>query len=291
MDPFTMMALTGGMGALGAVAGGKKKNESSITGISSIADANASELMGGQLTDEQLKQLQGLVSQGPGAQDVTAGLESSRGLASMLEKLSQSGGLPGQEDIASAQGFANDIFAPQRQALDVTFKDEAERVAQLSAQLGRPVNDPILQAKLARSKGEQVGQLEAQKGAFSAEQARALPMQRLDFTNQLAGVRSGIASQAMSNRMALLSLGSQLKDSERNFRLQTATRRTSGQSGGGVSEAISGGLAGVGVGASLFGSGGIFGAPSTVPRIPRVGGSGFSSGTTVGRGVPIGMQP
>lgn len=282
LGPLGVGLALGGIGALVGAQGSKQSATQSIQ----LSPASDFEKFSGQLSQDQLKQLQALVGAGAGEADVAAGAQSQRDLAGMLEGLVSSGGLPTQSDIQSAQGFASDIFAPQRQALETQFTQSNEEVAQLAAQLGRPVNDPILQAKLARFKGEQVGQLSAQQGAFAAQEARNLPLQRLGFAESLTNVRQGLASQAFSNRQALATLGSQFLAGERNFRLGAANRTTTSRSGGGLEGAISGALAGAGTGIKL---GGLLG-----------GGGGSSLGLTgsqsltqpaLGSSAGLGSQP
>ncbi len=252
------MALGGllsvGGGLLGAIAGGQRSRSRQTTesGVR-LALESAEEKQFRETTAEQFGQLRGLVGAGPGQQDVQAGLGAQRDLAAMLQQLSQTGGLPGQQDISAARGLAADIFAPEQQAIRAGFGEQQQRTAQLAAQLGRPVNDPILQARLAQEQTRQLGALGARQTAFSAEQAQRLPLQRLGFAGQLADVRSGLASQALANRQTLLGMGQQLQQAERQFRLGTGTRFSTAeqQSGGGLGGAISGGLAGFGQFASV----------------------------------------
>lgn len=182
-----------------------------------------------EVQQSQLGDLRGLVGLGPGRQDVKAGLEAQNNLAAFLSQLQQTGGLPGQEDITAAQTYAGQIFAPQRVAMQQAFQEQGQQQAQLAARLGRRVNDPILQAKLAQSQTQQSAMLEAQQGAFAAEQARNLPLQRLQFASQLAQLRGGLATQALQNRLTLAGLGSQFAQQQQQFRVNTATRENIAQ--------------------------------------------------------------
>jgi hypothetical protein len=177
----------------------------------------------------------------------------------MLQQFSQGGYMPSQQDNAQAQAFAQSQFAPQQVAQDQQFTQEKQRANQLAAQLGRPVNDPIIQARLSQERMQSQERLGAQQGAFASQFAMQQPQQRLGYTGQLAELQSGLASQAMQNRQALIGLGSQLQGQDQQFRLGAANRSSTTTGGGGMAGAISGGLAGFGSGMSLagmFGGGG-----------------------------------
>lgn len=238
MDPITLIPSI--LGALGGAAGG------SSTSMRVLAPPSASELAGEKAITQNLPIWQQLVNVGPGQQDVVAGLGSSRDLASMLQSYAQGGFLPGQQDWQTASQFSQRAFQPQEVALNQAFQGEQQRTAQLAAQLGRPVNDPILQAKLAQERSQGMERLGASRSAYEAQFAQNLPMQRLGFMGQLADVRNSLASQAMANRQALVSAGSQLENAGRAFRAQTAGVRTT--TGGGVQGATTGILGGLGAG-------------------------------------------
>lgn len=255
----------GASAVIGAVAGNQPKKSS--TSINAGTAGNDERFATRTITN-QFSSLNNLVKQGPGASDVTAGLESQRGLADLLKQMTANGGAPSTEDLASANQFSQDIFAPERQSITSGFAEQAQRTAQLAARLGRPVNDPILQSRLAQEQTRQIGGLEARQTAFRAEEARNTSNRRLQLQAGLADVQGGLATQAFQNRQSLLGLGQSIQAAERNFRLGTATQNTTG--GGGSGEAISGGFAGAGAGASLMGSFGGFSTGSV---------SGFDANT------------
>lgn len=280
---MSLLALGLGGAALGALGGMMPSKQESQTRLEMAPESQLEKDISSRLPG-QLQGLESLIGLGAGSSDVTAGVEAQRGLAGLLESLQSTSGLPNEKDIMEAQRFGSQVFQPQRVALEQGFLKEEQRVAQLAAQLGRPVNDPILQAKLAESKMNQFGQLEAQQGAFSAQEARRLPQQRLNLAEQLAGVRGGLATQAMQNRMTLLGLGQNLLQNERNFRVASATRNTTGQSGGGLQGAITGALGGASLGVRAFnafsgGGGGGAAAPTT---------SAANFGSNFGQFRPIG---
>jgi hypothetical protein len=240
-------ALAGGV--LGAVAGGlgQKTNQTSQVHLApeSQLEKDSAALMGGQLG-----QLQGLVGAGPGQADVEAGLGAQRGLAALLQQFSQGGFLPQQQDFQQAQQFTNQAFAPQQLQMQQGWADEDLELQRLAARTGRSVNDPVLRNKLAQTRGQQQAQLGAQQTSFMSQFAQQMPQQRLGFAQQLAQVQGGLATQAMANRQALLSMGQSIRGQEQQFRLGSAARSTSQTSGGGLAGAISGGMAGFGVGAA-----------------------------------------
>lgn len=262
-----------GMGALGALAGSQGQ-KSSQDYTSNVKLQDISTLNRGRSTSERsavtaqdtmLQQLQGLTAAGPGASAITDSLGASNNLANALQTASASGGMPGQQDIQGAQQFTSNIFAPQQTQLNQQFQDQQVEQARLAARLGRPVNDPILQAKMQTEQVRQQQGLSAQMTSASAQTAQQFSDRRLSLLNDVANVRGGLATQAFSNRQALATLGNQIVTSERNYRLGAANRSgtQNTQSGGGIAGAISGGLAGAGAGMSAmsaFGAGGGLGA-------------------------------
>lgn len=234
-----MLGILGGI--LGGIAGAQ--GSTSRSGVN-LAAPSASELAGEQAITTNMPVLQQLINAGAGQQDVTAGLGAQRGLGDLLAQYAQGGFLPGEQDWSTARQFASAAFQPQQVAMQQAFQEQNQRTAQLAAQLGRPVNDPILQAKLAQEQMRGAERLGAAQSAYSSEFAQSLPQQRLGYMGQLADVRSQLASQAMSNRQALIGLGSNLEQAGRSFRAQTAERYQT--SGGGLGGAISGALGGFG---------------------------------------------
>lgn len=242
---------------IGGIGGAQKdivdtSNESGIR----LAPETELEKYGGQLTSDSLKSLEQMTNAGPGQAAIGQANSQYESLASMLGEYSKSGGAPQAQDWAQAQEFAKSQFAPQQMQIDQSFDEEQMRAKQLAAQLGRSVNDPYIQAQLSKSKMQMQNMLGAQQGAFMGQEARNNSMARLGFTSQLADVRGSLASQAMSNRQALLSLGQGVQGAERNWRYQTGTQWGTGQqsSGGGLGGAMAGGLAGAGMSAGLMGS-------------------------------------
>lgn len=227
-------------GILGGIAGGQKDSVTQRTksGIN-VAPETAFEQFANPDLLNRYKQMGGLVDAGAGQQDVTAGLQGQRGLAEMLGQYSKGGFMPTEADYATAGGFAD-------ATLGASFRQQETQAARLSAQLGRPVNDPILQAKLRQGLGEQ-------RGAMVAQEARMLPMQRLGFMSQMADVQQSLAAQAMANRQALMGMGSTLREQDRGYRIATGERygESTQESGGGLKGAIGGALGGIGAGLGM----------------------------------------
>lgn len=229
--------------------------------------------------------LNSLVGAGPGQNEVAAATGFGNQYASQLQQLLSQGPTPNQDQVNTANTFAKQAFAPQQAQLGQQFYDQGIQSQRLAAQLGRPVNDPILQNKLMQEQTRQQTVLNAQQGAFGAQYAQQLPQMQVDRALQVGGalsnVRNGLASQAFANRNAMVQLGNQLTSAERNYRIQTATKNTSSQysdsskSGGGLAGAIGGAGALVGTAMSAFG--------------PSGGGGGGGAGPVSGGGG--GMTP
>lgn len=276
------------LGLLGGIAGAQGQRSTQEV---NLGPASGLELATGRGLTSDYEALRGLVGSGANAGDVAAGAQGQRDLAAMLRQYAGGGFLPGQQDWQTARNFAQEAFQPQQVALGQQQKQEQLKANQLAAQLGRPVNDPIIQSKLAQERMQQQERLGASQGAYASQFALNLPQQRLGYTAQLADVQSSLASQAMSNRQALLSLGSQLRGQEQNFRLGSASRTVSG--GGGLGGAISGAIGGIGAG---LGAQGMLGQQAfqtaalsklqqaTPQQIFGGGGGGFSSSAGIGGG-------
>lgn len=217
-----------------------------------------------QSQQDLFSQLNQLVSGGPGQSDVQAGMAAQQGYGNLLQQQLSQGGLPSQDQIGAGQQYAQSIFAPQQVMLNQQFNQERINQQRLAARLGRRSNDPVLANKLAFSQGQLQQQLGAQQGAFAAQTAMSLPERQAMMAERLANVRGGLASQALQNRVSLLNMGSQLAAAERQYRINTAYKRTTQATDawtpGSTAGAIGGALAGVGTGMKIGGMGGGGGA-------------------------------
>lgn len=249
--PFGGMLTIGGLGALGGIAGafGKSQSGSATQSVQTSPLANWGQLG----LDTQYGALQNygnLVQQGPGANSISGATQNSNQLANLFGQYAQTGGLPSQQNIEAAQGYAGNIFAPQQQALNQSFVQAGIDESRQAGMLGRPVNDPTLMAKLDIGKANAQQQLSAQQTAFGNQYANQLQQNQLQYAGGQNQILNGLASQAFANQTALLGMGNQVGGMGLNYQLQTATR-TGGQQqsgGGGLGGALEGGLTGLGAG-------------------------------------------
>lgn len=253
----------------------------------------------GRTTQEQtLPELQSLVAEGAGTGDVARGAQSQRSLADLLQQYASGGFLPNQSDLSTARSFAGDIFAGQQEALNQSFEDAQTQAARQAAALGRPVNDPILQAKLAQGQAREQSLLSAQQRGFAAEQAMNMPLQRLQFAQMGAETSQALAAQALQNRQALLQTGQGIQDRQQAFRLATATRENTQSSDPGLAGIAGMAMGGLGAFAGLGGVSGIAGLfsgakPSinTPPIAPTASAGGIGGMQQMASSVPSFLNP
>lgn len=263
----TSTLIAAGVAGAGAVAGSMGQKSSSTSGIR-LDPASQREIGAGQALDRSFADLQGLVNAGPGLQDVTAGTNASRDLAAMFERASREGGMnPTAGDISQSNSLAGALFGQQRVGLQQGFEEATRSSNAQAALMGRDPNDPILRARLMQAQMNQTAQLDATQGSFAMQNAMAQPGQRLNLAGQRASILGGLATQAMANRQAIAAMGSQIQESERNFRLATGTRWGEQKQGGGLQGALTGALGGLGAGMS---AGGAFANMNLSPPSPAV---------------------
>lgn len=237
--------LIGGMALAGGVAGAM--GDSSETTV----NLPGSSLFERQLGKDLENQYWSLSDYMKGPQWADAlGAQSS--LADMLKRYSEGGYLPSQSDLNTSNRFAADVFAPQRLAMSQAFDDQTTQANRQAALMGRSMNDPILRAKLAQEQTRQSALLASEQGAFGAQYAQQMPLQRLGFAQDRAGVLQGLATQAMQNKLTLMGVGQEIYNTDRNFRLAQAGQKT--ESGGGFGGFLKGALAGAGAGMSAANS-------------------------------------
>jgi hypothetical protein len=259
----------GVLGAISGAQGNKSNNDFSSTSTSSVNLQDFNNLSKGQSGLESqtygaqgdlFSQLSNLVSQGPGASAVSDVQTAGNQYSSLLSQFINNNGLANASQQSAAQDYAKSIFAPQQVALQQSFVDQNQAGARAAAKLGRSGADPVLLAKLGIEQTRQQQSLNAQQGSLAAQTAMDLPQRQLSMAESLFNVKNNLATQAFNNRSALLTLGNQLTASERNYRLQTATRTGSQSgynnttSGGGIAGAINGAIAGLGTGFGAAGS-------------------------------------
>lgn len=154
------------------------------------------------------------------------GLSASNDLASLLEQLRGSGGMPGAQDWSQAQSFAQQATAPQAFQNELAMRQSEQAQARQAALSGRSGMDFTFQRGLAQQRADLAGSLGAQQSAISSQIAQQLPMQRLGFAQDLAQLRQGLASQAMQNRQAIMSLGSNIQGQQFGMRERQAATTT-----------------------------------------------------------------
>lgn len=260
-----------GGGLLGAIAGGQKDTTKAVTESSTVNNINLrsfDDLNKGRSGLEEagynqqvtgFADLQKLLGFGPGQNEVQANTTFQNDFASTLQQLLGQITNPTQQSINQNFGEAQQLFAPQQTALNQQFQDQNIASNRLSARLGRAGNDPILRNKLAQEQTRQQSSLNSEIGSYSRQLPQIRGQQAMDLGGQLSNLRQGLATQALQNRSTLLSMGNELANSERNYRLQTAQRTNNGYSstettgGGGAKGAIAGGFGGAGTGAEIAG--------------------------------------
>lgn len=256
-------AAAAGAGAIGtglaAVGGG-----SALAGAGGLVSGLAGAFQGGQgnqQTQGQTQQLAsmrdfaGLVDQGPGAAQVGQSLTAQTDLAAELDRLRREGTGPTSQDISQQQSLAQQLFRQRHVGLEQDFARQQQGFEQTAARMGRSPLDPVFRNKLAEQQLQAQERLGAEQGTFALQQAMQQPFQRLQLQQGRADILKGLASQALSNRQALATLGS-----------QSAGIKPQGE-GGGLGGALTGFInnAGAGAGAvrSMQGLGG--GGSASVP--------------------------
>lgn len=271
-------------GAIANTSGKSKTTTSGSTNKSGLTLDEASQLEknAGDDISSQYGALKQMYSSGPGQEAVDSANRGQNDFIRMLQQVNANGGMPTAEDTQRANTYADQLFAPQQEAMNQQYQKSQQDAAKLAAKLNRPINDPVIQARLQQEQMRQSAMLSADRTAYVAQEARNSPFQRLQLQGQLADAQGSLASQAMSNRMQLLNLGNSLQSQERNWRLQTAERYglTSSdqqqQQEGGFAGGFNGAIAGAGAGASIMGSfGGLMGGGGSkaAPQAMQSGGA------------------
>lgn len=278
------VATSVGGALLGGIAGSQedKVSQSQGSGVT-LQEMGGFERQSGRVQAgafNNLRNLLNLQNRGAG-RDVSRARGAQNEFATMLQQYAQQGGLPQQTDINMAQGLAGQLFNPQQMALQQSFEQQRMMANRQAGISGRMSNDPVMLNKLAQDQTRQQGLLSAQQGAYGTQLAMNLPQQRMQAMQQYVGLREGLASQALQNRQTLLSLGSQLKGQERDWRYQISNKWGNQQqtSGGGFKGAVEGVFAGASMGANMAqGFGGMGGGASPAQASP-VGQTAMGSGS------------
>lgn len=200
-------------------------------------------------------QLNDFTNMGPGGSDITAATGANRDLAAMLEEYSKNGNMPTSADISRGSDLSKSLYGAEQTGLDQSFIQQTTEANRQAARLGRGVDDPILQAKLRTGMMQQQAMLDAKKGAWATQYSMGQPGERLGYAQQRTGILSGLASQAFQNRSTMLSMGNQLLNAERQWRVTTGTKYGQGNEsvGGGLGGALTGFVGGLGAGMTAYG--------------------------------------
>lgn len=265
---------------LGAIAGGAGSPSSSSSRVDTMP-ASGLENSAGQIQTKLLRDYNDLVSKGASSGDVSKALGSQRDLASMLQQYSQTGGIPNQAEMSKNLDAAKLAYSGQQVAINQSLEQSRQAYARQAAISGRSATDPVFMGMLGQERQRAQERLGAQESQFAAF---GLPQQRLGYASQLADVRNNLASQAMSNRQALMGLGNQVVSQERNWRMGSAGRTTEGSQGGGLGGALSGAIGGFG---AAMGAGSNFGLFNSTPQSF---GSGGQFQNTTGGGIFRGIN-
>lgn len=201
-----------------------------------------------------------------GLEDVQRGRQAQIDLANELQRMSEGAFLPSTQDINQARTQSQNLLAGQRAGLQNIFERQQDVANRQAAQMGRSTNDPILQAQLRRAQAEQESELLGQEQAMTQQIASSLPLQRLQFQQQRAGVLGGLGNQATTLRSNLLGMGTNVQNLQNQIRLGGSTRTAT--QGGGMQGFLTGALGGAGAGLGLA---------SGLNSMGAFGGSGGSS--------------
>jgi hypothetical protein len=248
---------------LGGISGGQK-DVTKVTGGSSgynghqmidfdILNKGRSGLEADAYNGQQsgYRDLQSLLGMGPGSNEVKANTQYQNDFAGQLQQMLQKLNNPTSGDIQGNYSKAQQIFAPQQTALNQQFEDQNIQSNRLAARLGRAGNDPILRNKMMQEQTRQQTMLNSQMGSYAASD---LPQQQAQNLMQMGGalsnLRQGLASQAFTNRQTLMTMGNQITNAERQYRLGTSSdthyndHEDTQASGGGFKGAMSGAMNG-----------------------------------------------
>jgi len=170
---------------------------------------------------------------------------ASENLARLLQQYQTSGGMPTQAQMGAAQQYAQQVTAPQQVALDQAMRQSQQEFARQAGLSGRRTTDFALQTRLGAQRTQGMERLGAAQSQIGAEYANQLSQNTLGYAQQLQGLRQGLMSQAMENRMAIMRLGQGIQTGQQQFRMGTA--KQGGGMLGGLTGALSGASAGLGL--------------------------------------------
>lgn len=232
---------------------GEGASQSNYGSYRNVAGAGYQETQAGNSVFNQLQQLQNFTNLGPGQEAITGAYGAQNDLARMLQQYYQQGFAPSQADFQTAKTQ----LAPQYEALRQSQQQAQNQFRETAATTGRGPLDFAFQNKLNQNFANQNLMLGAQQSQLASQNSA----QRLGFAQDYANLKQGLATQAMQNRLAIAGLGQQIQQTGMNFRLGAAgtSGYQSGQTGSQQGNMLTGAIAGLGTGLSLynkFGGGG-----------------------------------
>lgn len=225
MLPTVPMAIGAGLGAIGGLIKRGPKISLSHQGQQALG-----------ISMDAMNAYRNLTSSGPGASDVTAALNATRGYADQLNNISSRS--EGLYDMARGNQLAAQAFGAQRMALNQSFQDQMQQANRAASAAGRSSNDPILRARMLQEQSRQQAMLSAQQSAAAVDFGRQATTDMLTLQGQRVDALSGLSQQAFGNQQNLFNMGNQVYQNEWNRAMQTAQYEQS--RGGGLSGAITG---------------------------------------------------
>lgn len=235
--------------ALGGIIGSQgNQNTTSNTQSTQLAPLSALGQQAQGSVGSTLSGYQGMVDASGNAQTITNGVNAQTDLATLLKQLSANSGFASQGQQGQANDLASQIMAPQQAALNNSFIQQNQNEARTAATLGRPINDPVLQALNAKNQSQQQQVLSGQQTSLAGQLGQQAVQNQANYASASAGITQGLASQALANYQNLLSQGQNILGQAQNMQVSGATRtnNTTNTSGGGLSGALSGALGGAG---------------------------------------------
>lgn len=200
------------LGVAGGFLGSGRKRSSTTIDVKGTRAQQVSE-------EEIIRGLESLQREQAGLRGLT--LPRQQRLLSAFEQAASGGGLPGQQDLASAQQFGAQLFAARRTAFDQLLQQAEQRQGAQAARLGRASTDPVLQGRLRASQRELASQEALQQQSLLMDLANQAQRQRLGFLGSAA-------QQAQQMELGRLGLFQSQLGQERNFMLASAGTTTTG---------------------------------------------------------------
>jgi hypothetical protein len=265
---FVAVGVIGGMAVMGAVGGGMKSGPDL-------------KRYGRDESQKAYEAYRNLVSKGPGAQDITAATDASRGYAEQLNRTASSG----LYDQAAGNRLAEQQFAGQRQQLAQSLQDQMAVANRAASSAGRSSNDPILRARLGAEAMRQTAGMNAAQASAAQDLGRQNTLDTLNLSGQRVNALQGLADQAFAGQQNLFGMGQNLFSMDMGEASYEASR------GGGAKGAITGLVSGAGAGLQMMTGLGGLGIGPGAGKPPAPGGGPAPAGGYSGGGMPMMSAP